>query len=218
MAGRRSPHDGDLTREALVDAAERLFSDEGLEAVSVRSINKAAGVAPAAVHYHFGSKDALLDAVLARRGNTVLPRITALADDLLARRRRPTTRDIIECVALPYRELLAENPVGGARWLRVVAQLSLVQDERLVRLGAPATDKLAELTHRAYPHAEDEVVATRLALAINALIQMTGRAPVESDPVEDEQFRRALVDFVAGGLDAAIRAVTAGPARQARTA
>jgi AcrR family transcriptional regulator len=210
VSPRRSPYDGDLTREALVDAAERLFADEGLEAVSVRSINKAAGVAPAAVHYHFGSKDALLDAVLARRGPRVLSRIVERADVLLARRRRPTAREIVECLAVPYRDLLVDDPVGGARWLRVVAQLSLAQDERMAALGKPAETRLRDLTHRAYPHADEVAVATRLPLAITALIQMMGRARGEVDAAARDRFEQALIDFVAGGLDAAMKAAGGG--------
>jgi AcrR family transcriptional regulator len=55
------------TRERLLDTAETLFADEGLAATSLRAITAAAGVNVAAVHYHFGSKEALLEAVFARR-------------------------------------------------------------------------------------------------------------------------------------------------------
>ncbi|MFN8628716.1 MAG: helix-turn-helix domain-containing protein [Candidatus Binatia bacterium] len=50
-----------------MDAAEELFATFGVEGVSIRSINAAAGLAAPSVHYHFGSKDDLLSAVLRRR-------------------------------------------------------------------------------------------------------------------------------------------------------
>ena len=53
------------TREELILAAERLFSEFGIDAVSLRQINAAAGQRnSSAAHYHFGSKDALIAATL----------------------------------------------------------------------------------------------------------------------------------------------------------
>src|SRR5437870_340900 len=55
------------TRARLVDAAERLFLEADPSSVSVRMINAAAGLNPGAVHYHFGSKDGLVLALLKDR-------------------------------------------------------------------------------------------------------------------------------------------------------
>ena len=55
------------TRERILDAAERLFMENGYEATSMRTITGAAEVNLAAVNYHFGSKEALLREVFRRR-------------------------------------------------------------------------------------------------------------------------------------------------------
>ena len=55
------------TRKAILDAAERLFADLGFDGASLRKITAKAGVNLAAAHYHFGSKEGLLRAALARR-------------------------------------------------------------------------------------------------------------------------------------------------------
>src|SRR5438477_4352893 len=55
------------TKTRILDAAERLFVEHGFEATSLRSLTSAAGVNLAAVHYHFGSKEELFQAVLTRR-------------------------------------------------------------------------------------------------------------------------------------------------------
>lgn len=55
------------TRQKILDAAEKLFSDNGFEATSLRMITSAAGVNLAAVNYHFRSKDDLVRAVYDRR-------------------------------------------------------------------------------------------------------------------------------------------------------
>ena len=55
------------TRESLLDAAESLFSERGIQAASLRAITERAGANLAAVHYHFGSKQGLVRAVFSRR-------------------------------------------------------------------------------------------------------------------------------------------------------
>jgi AcrR family transcriptional regulator len=55
------------TRESLLDAAESLFSEHGIQAASLRAITQQAGANLAAVNYHFGSKDGLVRAVFSRR-------------------------------------------------------------------------------------------------------------------------------------------------------
>jgi AcrR family transcriptional regulator len=58
------PNSGPKLR--LVEAAEKLFAENGFEAVSVRDITKEAGANVAAVNYHFGSRDGLVVAVMSR--------------------------------------------------------------------------------------------------------------------------------------------------------
>src|ERR1700732_4679792 len=55
------------TKDRILDAAERLFGENGVEATSLRAITAEAGVNLAAVNYHFQSKEALVQAVIGRR-------------------------------------------------------------------------------------------------------------------------------------------------------
>jgi AcrR family transcriptional regulator len=54
------------TKDKILEIAERLFGEQGYEATSLRHVIFEAGVNLAAVHYHFGSKEELLDAVFLR--------------------------------------------------------------------------------------------------------------------------------------------------------
>src|SRR6266852_9905037 len=55
------------TKQRILDSAERLFAEHGSEATSLRNIIADAKVNLAAIHYHFHSKEALLEAVMIRR-------------------------------------------------------------------------------------------------------------------------------------------------------
>src|SRR3954465_15455194 len=59
------------TKQRILDAAERLIGEQGYAATSLRQIINKAGVNIAAVHYHFGSKEELLDAVVLRKAGPV---------------------------------------------------------------------------------------------------------------------------------------------------
>lgn len=56
-----------VTRLTLLDTAERLFAERGIDGTSVRDITKAAAANVSAVNYHFGGKDGLVEAVFFRR-------------------------------------------------------------------------------------------------------------------------------------------------------
>jgi AcrR family transcriptional regulator len=62
-------------REALLDAAGRLFAERGPDTWSLRAVADAAGVTPAMVHYYFGDKRGLADALLERALARIVGRV-----------------------------------------------------------------------------------------------------------------------------------------------
>jgi TetR/AcrR family transcriptional regulator len=58
--------DPEGTRVAVLDAAERLFAEEGFAATSMRDISTASGISHPLIHHHFGSKESLYSAVKRR--------------------------------------------------------------------------------------------------------------------------------------------------------
>jgi AcrR family transcriptional regulator len=96
------------TPDHLIRTAERLYAAEGIDAVSLRQIVTAAGHRnPAAVQYHFGSRDGLLRAIIEYRLPTINDRRLALLDRLAAEGRPHDPRGIVEAMALP---LLEQEP------------------------------------------------------------------------------------------------------------
>jgi AcrR family transcriptional regulator len=59
-----------VTREQILDASLRLFSEKGFARTSVRDIAQAAGITDAAIYYHFASKRDLFEALIEERGFT----------------------------------------------------------------------------------------------------------------------------------------------------
>jgi AcrR family transcriptional regulator len=190
-----------------VASAERLFAEHGVDGVSLRAINADAEVGPAAVHYHFGSKRGLVDAVVRERATVVLDRVRAHVERLAARPRPATARELVEVIAGPYVELLASQPVGGLRWIKLVAQLALADADLIGRVAAEIEPAILEQVARAFPHVDPRVLRVRWALTAQTLIQMLSQI----DRWHDEGGRpRArywhyvdeLVAFAAGGLNA----------------
>ncbi len=63
---RRTKADAQLTREALLDAAETVFAQRGVSRTSLQDIARAAGVTRGAVYWHFADKAELFNAMMAR--------------------------------------------------------------------------------------------------------------------------------------------------------
>lgn len=85
------------TKQAVFNAAERLFALHGFQNVSVRDITAEAGVNLASVNYHFGSKDALLFEIFRRRTSELNRERARLLHEAAARNDgKPPVRDILE--------------------------------------------------------------------------------------------------------------------------
>jgi AcrR family transcriptional regulator len=185
------------TVDHLLDAAERLFGEQGIDAVSLRAINSEAEMNPAAVHYHFGSREALIEAVLERRMAAVMARRAARLDALEAAREMPSHRAIAEAVVLPLAELLAETGAAGRRYVLFLERLAHTSAPELARFverrfGA-GSRRLEALLMRTLPALPKAAARLRLAMAAELMIRgLAHGAPVAG-----------LVDFIAGGLAAA---------------
>ncbi|MFG1906092.1 TetR/AcrR family transcriptional regulator [Kribbella sp. NPDC048928] len=152
MLNVRSGGDGDLTGRAVIrNVALRLFADQGPDAVGVRQIAEAAGVSPALVLHHYGSKAGLREAVdqyAAAQLDALMEDVDEIGEVLTA----GSSASIGELFAqalpadspLPIylrRLLLSGDPAGRALFLRWF-EVSRVLLGRLVDAGfaSPATD------------------------------------------------------------------------------
>ena len=97
-----------MTRERLLRAGERLFAERGIDGVRVREINQLAGQRnSSALHYHFGSRDGLLDEIKLSHRTPIEARRIAMLDGLERDGRTDDLRALVETLVLPF--------TGGAR-------------------------------------------------------------------------------------------------------
>lgn len=151
------------TRERLLDAAEELFSMHGIDGTSVRSLTKRAGVNLAAVSYHFGSKDGLLDAVLERRVAPINARRLAALDALEAEWGEEP---------VPLRELLRAFVDAPLRHLGALGPRAPMVTRFLGRAHTEPREQVQEVFRRHF----GPIVARFLAAFSRTL---PGRAPEE---------------------------------------
>jgi AcrR family transcriptional regulator len=201
------PRDATRTREALLRAAERRFARDGVAGARMSDVVRDAGQRnDSAVGYHFGSREGMLRAIVARHLATMeAGRATSagrLADADL--------RTIVGFVVEPTAALLASP--SGRDFLRITEQLAAYAG---VRTGRPAlairgtvlADQLAALEARLEermprPMARERVAALvtflTASLAERARSVETGRRPVLSH----RRYVAELVTMLTGALDA----------------
>src|SRR5262245_36480056 len=123
------------TRKLLIDAYLELLRDRGPEAISVREVAAAAGVNHGLVHRHFGSKEALVPAAVARlvAESHQVPRACLSALTFALLRANPTLARVAARVCLDGpSDVLADAAPDAARLAEIVAPI----DALLARLGA----------------------------------------------------------------------------------
>ena len=109
---------GELARAALLDAAERLFAERGIEAVSLRDVSAAAGQRNhSAAQYHFGDRRNLVAAVFERRMRVVGERRHALLDALTVEGRTADVTGIVAAIVVPLTEVVSESDAWYGRFL-----------------------------------------------------------------------------------------------------
>ena len=162
------------TRETILTAAERLFAEHGVIAVSNRQISEAAGQGNnTAVNYHFGTKADLVRAIVRRHTKQVeaarVRLVTGIggSDDL---------RDWVACLVRPSTEHLAE--LGSPTWFaRFGAQVmtdpvlrAIMVDEALT---SPSLLEVLDGVNRCLPALPAPVRAERDDMARHLIVQVT---------------------------------------------
>ncbi|AVH22784.1 TetR/AcrR family transcriptional regulator [Nocardia cyriacigeorgica] len=186
------------TRERLLSAAERLLLESGYERVSIRAVCAAAEVNPAAVHYHFGSKQALVAALLQSR---LGPLWQTSLDDLAGR--GATVAECVDAVIDPLVRL-ADDPIGRLH-IRLLARLVLGRQDIGWTARWFTLDPFADLLRQQYPALSAQEARARWMLAFDLVLGQFG-SPLAEDRDLSAQAIATLRAFVTAGLCAPVGA------------
>ncbi|WP_041254238.1 TetR family transcriptional regulator [Frankia sp. EAN1pec] len=193
----------------LLIAAERLFAENGISGVSLRQIAAAAGSAnSSAVHYHFGTKERLIEAIFAYRLPQLLERRALLRDRLAP----DDVRACLEAHLLPILEL-AESP--GNSYVSFIEQLRRGADPgRLFAqhdIHQSREDFLAEV-RRLLPDLGEPTLTIRVrqvqTLSINAAAEREREIATRQETIPFGLFVTTTLDGFAGFLTAPVSAET----------
>jgi AcrR family transcriptional regulator len=176
--------DPEPARRSLIAAGERLFAARGIRAVSLREINKAAGQRnSSALHYHFGSRDGLLRAIVAEHAGYVRARRLELIDELGADRGtvdvRSAARILVEPITAPL-----EHGRRGRAYAQILPQVltdaARPPSELGDFLGETAREQAYDLLAPHCASLPDRLVRERLAvLTIQTVHSVADRARIE---------------------------------------
>ena len=148
------------TRDAILNAAEDLFSKHGFYGVTIREVAREAGVDTALVHYYFGAKKALFDAVFIRRAEVWnSERVAAVDRYAAAAGEAMTLEGLFEAFLRPPFQWSLKGGPGWKHYAALVAQTNAnpaFGGETMARYFDPAIRRLLELVRRIHPEARDE--------------------------------------------------------------
>ena len=201
------------TPERILLAAEQLFSERGVDGVSLREITSTSGVNSAAAHYHFGSKLAVLEQLFELRAKPIAEQRLKLLSELRYNRQgRPVLEDVLRAFLQPALEALS-TPEGIA-FTRLRARLSFENEEVRRHVLDKTFNHSSRLTLEALRKALPQLPAAELNWRFHFLLgsmvytmALPGRIEsLTDDQVDTRNWTVALdqlVTYAAAGLRAA---------------
>jgi AcrR family transcriptional regulator len=193
-------------RTRLLDSAERLFAERGVDGPSLREINTAAGQRNASgVQYHFGGRAGLLAAVIERHMSTIDAERTERLD-ALERRGDPSARELMATLVEPLASRLADP--GGRRYLRILGELAAHPEADVLQQqpGGWNTSlrRTSRLLERSLGELPADIAAARAAHTTSFLLRALADQARRSttDGLSDLTFTADLVDVLVAVLTA----------------
>jgi AcrR family transcriptional regulator len=212
----KPPHE---TRTRILDAAEELFMLHGFEGTSMRLLTSKAGVNLAAVNYHFGSKDALIEALFRRRLDPMnAARIAELERlETEAKGRSLAAAEIIRAFVGQSLRHMEDTKSGGRNFIRLLGR-TYTEPTKPIRvligqLYAPTMERYKAALQRALPHMPADELVWRMhfmfgtlsyTLAATDTVQLIAGCKPE-DRYDAHLLEERLTAFLAAGLNAPLK-------------
>lgn len=199
--------DPEATRNAILEAAEQVFSEKGFAETATSELARRAGVTKSLIHHHFGSKEGLWDALKQREFGIYHAAQSEMLD-------RPVTPDIdvlIESVAVYFR-FLQSRP----RFARILTWMHLEDDESCRVMGADlfakGVERLIDAQAKGLIRADvrpESILMSFFGLVEHWFLARNMVPPGAHEPLEDEQYLADILKIFAHGVEGpAVRALT----------
>ncbi len=196
------------TQEKILDTAERLIGEQGYSATSLRQIINKAGVNLAAVHYHFGSKEDLLDAVVMRKVGPVnearLAALTLVEEE--AGDGAPEVDKVLDAFFAPTSVVASRNP----QFVRLMGRIYSegLMPQIVQKHFRPTTGRFLAALRRSLPGLPQEELMWRVHFMVGAMAHTMCGEPVFPGSVDaNAEFplrMKRLVTFLSAGFRAPV--------------
>ncbi|WP_116367775.1 TetR/AcrR family transcriptional regulator [Parahaliea mediterranea] len=195
-------------REDILDTAERLFAARGTQNVSLREINAEAGYSAAALHYHFRSREALLETLLEVRRQPIMELRSTLLQPLQDQE-QPSLESLVNALVMPLAKAIISDPTPGLITVKFFyrAYIELNHLGHIRKITEHSFKKFEPLLAKALPEAQEEVLRFRWLLAteltFQGLANMDTILSINGQPdtrKKREQYVHDLTSFIVGGL------------------
>ncbi|MFC9173259.1 MULTISPECIES: TetR/AcrR family transcriptional regulator [Streptomyces] len=198
------------TRSNVLDAAERLFAENGYRGTSVRAITNLAGANLAAVAYHFGSKAELMAAVARRVAGPINRAQHARLDEALAKNADPDVADLVEAFVGPLFDEMPADDADGARTSRLIMTILSDPAEEARSWTGPDEAAVRERFLSAFTRALPGVAPQELWFRLRGVLAVTAvdRVEVHNQPTPGcstaagEDAKRWAITFLTAAMSA----------------
>ena len=203
------------TRDRVLDAAERLFAERGIEAVSIRDITRAAGANLAAINYHFGSKQELVTEIFSRRLTPLNQKRLALLDaaEQKARGKPVRLEVILEALIRPAAEQAFACTCGSKTFMQLFGRCLSEPDAAVERLIHSHFERIIQRFNaavlRTLPGLSEQELFWRMSFiggALHHALLLSGKPSLMPlgmhKRLHPEELIHRLIAFAAAGLRA----------------
>lgn len=199
------------TKQALLDAAEELFAEQGIDGASLRAITSRAGTNLASVHYHFGSKVELIRAVLGRRLRPLNEeRLRRLSEIDPGPPAAPDVNAVLRAFVAPVLRMVQQERGGHAFARFVLRSFSQPRQElrdAVMEEFAEIAERFTDALARALPELPREELFWRFHFMVGTMAHTAGLGFIAHrlsggicDPLDVEGCIDRMVRFLSAGF------------------
>lgn len=205
------------TRDLILDAAEEVFASRGYHGASVRTITSKAGVNIAAINYHFGSKEALFEAVFRRRATPIndarCERLQAILDKSKKSGRKPNLKEVVSAFVEPTLQAVLHIKTASA--LVGILHQPNTEDSSRARKVFMETIKPSMIMYldalgQALPEIDKDELRWRVIFSVGTFMttmhffggMFEGLTTIMPKNKDIDSVAATLVSFIVGGMEA----------------